>query len=192
LPILPPGVQVKAPVASKHTAKKSLAARSAPRPKANVKAKVEPIPEPAAEPTAEVSAEPTSEPVVTAAEEPSKPTQEKAIESEATAQMPDAGLDPALALEEPTAPKKVAKAEKHVSRKSSTPKRSIANVKLAKGLFVVTKEACAMTSEPAADGTVMLTVKSSKKIWVENVDDNFVRAFNKAGDPGYISKDCVQ
>lgn len=59
------------------------------------------------------------------------------------------------------------------------------------GMFVVTRDSCPMMREPASEGEPMITVKPSKKIWVEKVDEQWVRGFNKAGEPGYISKDCV-
>jgi hypothetical protein len=59
------------------------------------------------------------------------------------------------------------------------------------GMFVVTKSACPMTREPASDSAQMIVVKPSHKIWVENVDPNWVKGFNKAGEAGYISRDCV-
>ena len=64
--------------------------------------------------------------------------------------------------------------------------------KYAKGAYVTTKGACKMHREPASDSPSMLTVKAAKKIWVEKVDDTWVRGFNKAGEGGYISKDCVE
>jgi hypothetical protein len=48
-----------------------------------------------------------------------------------------------------------------------------------------------MTREPASDSAQMIVVKPSHKIWVENVDPNWVKGFNKAGEAGYISRDCV-
>ena len=58
------------------------------------------------------------------------------------------------------------------------------------GMFVTTKEACPMMRSPTTTGESMLTVKASKKIWVEDAGDGWVKAFNKAGEPGYVSKDC--
>jgi len=61
-----------------------------------------------------------------------------------------------------------------------------------KGQFVTTKDACPMMRSPASTGETMLTVKAQKKIWVEDAGDGWVKAFNKAGEPGYVSKECVQ
>ena len=60
------------------------------------------------------------------------------------------------------------------------------------GSFVVTKEACPMMRTPASTGEPMLTVKPSKKIWVEQAGDGWVKGWSKSGEAGYIAKDCVQ
>ena len=62
----------------------------------------------------------------------------------------------------------------------------------AHGMFANTKQACPMLREPASESAKMITVKADRKIWVEEVDGSWVRAFNKAGEPGYVSKDCFQ
>jgi outer membrane biosynthesis protein TonB len=59
------------------------------------------------------------------------------------------------------------------------------------GSFVTTKDACPMMRSPASTGETMLTVKASKKIWVEDAGDGWVKAYNKSGEAGYVSKDCV-
>lgn len=60
------------------------------------------------------------------------------------------------------------------------------------GRFMTTKDSCQMRREPASEGETMITVKPYKKIWVEEVDQGWVRGFNKAGEPGYLNRDCFQ
>ena len=94
---------------------------------------------------------------------------------------------------EPT--KKAKKAKKPVAKaepKKKAPKAAAKKAKGGAGMFVVTKDACPMMREPASESEPMITVKPSKKIWVESVDDQWVRGFNKAGEGGYISRDCVE
>ena len=89
------------------------------------------------------------------------------------------------------APKKVV--EKKAKRAVANSASSESGAKsLASGIYVVTKERCPMSREPASESPVVLTVKAEKKIWVEEVDGQWVRAFNKAGEPGYIQRDCVK
>lgn len=59
------------------------------------------------------------------------------------------------------------------------------------GIFVTTKSECPMHRAPASDSELMLTVKASKKLWVEEVDQEWVKGFNKAGEAGYISRECL-
>jgi hypothetical protein len=84
------------------------------------------------------------------------------------------------------------------AEETETPKAPAAKKHVAKagskssGKFVVTKSECKMMRSPASEGEPMIVVKAEKKIWVENVDQNWVKGFNKAGDAGFIAKDCVQ
>lgn len=105
--------------------------------------------------------------------------------TEATESTEPAASESAPAPESKPAPKKakVAKAKKS-SHKVAQHKSS------GHGLFMTTKDSCPMMREPASTGDQMITVKASKKIWVEEVDDSWVRGFNKAGEPGYLSRDC--
>lgn len=59
------------------------------------------------------------------------------------------------------------------------------------GIFVTTKEACPAKRAPASEAEPVFSVKAARKIWVEQVDEKWVRAYNKAGEPGYVSRDCV-
>ena len=103
-----------------------------------------------------------------------------------------AGDDSGMPEEKPA--KKAKKAKKPVAKAEPKKKAPKAAKKSAggAGMFVVTKDACPMMREPASEGEPMITVKPSKKIWVESVDDQWVRGFNKAGEGGYISRDCVE
>jgi len=92
------------------------------------------------------------------------------------------------------AKKKAATAEsekiKPAADKKSRKPASVSQVGV--GHFVRTKDACPMLRQPASDSEEMLTVKPAKKIWVEDVDANWVKAFNKEGEPGFIQKDCLE
>lgn len=96
--------------------------------------------------------------------------------------------------EDPSAPAAAAPKEKKASKKKSEKKASkTASAPVATGgSFVTTKEACPMMRTPASTGETMFTVKASKKIWVEDAGDGWVKGFNKAGEPGYLSKECLQ
>ncbi len=121
-------------------------------------------------PTAEVVGESTHKTVVD-----DVPAQQNVTEQPAPAEEP----------KKAASPKKQAKQAKVPAKKKS-------GTKLAQGVFVTTKEPCPMTREPASESAPMITVKAQKRIWVEEVDESWVRAFNKAGEPGYISRECVQ
>lgn len=119
-------------------------------------------------------------------EEPAAPPSSTLVE-EATgdSSMPS----PAEMPEKPA--KKSKKAVKPAVAKKAPKSHKVAKSKPGRGYFVTTKEACPMMREPASEGSQMITVRASKKIWVEEVDETWVRGFNKAGEPGYISRDCV-
>jgi type IV secretory pathway VirB10-like protein len=80
------------------------------------------------------------------------------------------------------APKRKAAAPAAASARS---KASVAG----KGRFMTTRESCPLLREPASDRQLTV-VKGERKIWIEEVDESWVRAYNKAGEPGYISRDC--
>ena len=87
---------------------------------------------------------------------------------------------------------------KPVIAKSSKPMKSRGSSIAAKivrkdpGVYVMTREACPMTREPASESARMITVKPAKKLWVEKVEGGkWFRAYNKAGEPGYIDGNCV-
>ena len=94
----------------------------------------------------------------------------------------------------PVAPEAAPKTSHKSSKAShqathSTPHKK-ASSKVAAGKFLMTKDSCEMHREPASESAKMITVKASRKIWTEDVDSNWVRAYNKTGEPGFISKDC--
>ncbi len=101
---------------------------------------------------------------------------------------------------DPSAPLAAEPKEKKVSKKKKSPAKKAAasasneeapSAKVG-GSFVTTKEACPMMRSPASTGETMLTVKASKKIWVEDAGEGWVKAYNKAGEPGYVAKECVE
>lgn len=102
----------------------------------------------------------------------------------------DAGF-PAVGQEEEVAPAPAPKpVKKAVKKKTPKPKRKKASISNSPGRFMVTISDCPMLREPGAEGELMLTVRSSRKIWTEEVDPSWVRAYNKSGEAGYLSRDC--
>jgi hypothetical protein len=64
--------------------------------------------------------------------------------------------------------------------------------KYAGGSYMTTTDACPMMRGPASVGAPMVVVKPAKKVWVEESDPSWVKAYNKAGEPGYLSKECFK
>jgi outer membrane biosynthesis protein TonB len=129
------------------------------------------------EPAPPVPEQAPSEPVPMLAEEP--------------ATMP--GMEQPSTEEAPvkkSSPKKEKKAK--VARSEAPAPKKTKSASSGGGKFVVTKDACPMMRSPASTAETMLTVKPSKKIWVEQAEDGWVKGFNKAGEAGYISTDCVE
>ena len=93
--------------------------------------------------------------------------------------------------EAPPAPEPQPKKSSH-SKHAAKEKKSKASKVASGGKFMTTKDSCPMMREPASEGSPMIVVKPSRRIWVELVDENWVRGFNKAGEPGYLSKECFQ
>ncbi len=62
--------------------------------------------------------------------------------------------------------------------------------KKAAGLFMTTKSKCPMMREQGTEGTPMFVVKAERKLWVEAVDQEWVKGFDKNGEPGYLSRNC--
>jgi hypothetical protein len=142
-------------------------------------ASAEPPPPPAAEPNE--SADP-------AIPEPEVSSAPPVADDSNTTMFQDTPADD----ESASASEKVADDVKPVKKKSKV-KHNAANAPAGKGQFVTTKEACAMLREPASDeGDKVGTTKANRKIWVENVDENWVKGFNKAGEAGFIKRDCVE
>jgi hypothetical protein len=164
---------------------------------------------PGAEPSSPVAdAVPLTPPASTAATAPADVT----APATATAEEPPgnalgASEEPAApsaetptAPSEPAAPKKSshsAKQASHAHKEKTkhehgheTSGKAAKTSSSGKGTFMTTKDSCPMMREPASDGAPMIVVKPARKIWVEKVDKDWVRGFNKAGEPGYLSKDC--
>lgn len=133
------------------------------------------------------------QPEETASTQVSEQTTEAATTSEA-APMPE----PVAEETQPATPqveKKAVLPKKAMKVSAKTPKvraRVPASSSRSAGLYVKTLSACPMTREPASESDPMLTVKPAKRIWVEKVEGGqWYRAFNKAGEPGYIASDCA-
>jgi len=60
------------------------------------------------------------------------------------------------------------------------------------GIYVTTKAVCPIRREPAGESEVIAKTKVPRKLWVQKVDEKWVRAYVKSGDPGYISTDCFE
>lgn len=74
--------------------------------------------------------------------------------------------------------------------KPSVPKEG-KPMKLAVGLYGIVKDACPMRKEKDQEANVMLTLRVGKRIWVERIDEEWVRGYNKAREPGYIRSTCL-
>jgi hypothetical protein len=91
--------------------------------------------------------------------------------------------------EEVNVPPAKPKAKAKVAAPAQAPTRTRASVSVGKGRFMTTTDSCPLLREPAS-AEQMTVVKGERKIWVEEVDESWVRAFNKSGEPGYISREC--
>lgn len=76
--------------------------------------------------------------------------------------------------------------------KKTTQAKKTAKSSSGKGGFKVTTSDCPMMRKPASEGSPMITVKATRKVWVEEIDQNWVRGFNKAGKPGYLNRSCFE
>jgi len=122
---------------------------------------------------------------------PDVPKPDPAISEDLFATDPAPVSEPAAPAAEPEPVKKAEKKPaKKASKQASKSKKSKGSA--SGGHFVKTKDSCPMLREPASTSEQMIVVKPARKIWVEEVDGTWVRAFNKAGDPGYINRDCVE
>lgn len=143
---------------------------------------------------------PLNEPAPVAEEQPPAPPSPGQQEEPMPLLTEDAGGMPGMeeAPVEQSAPVQKAskpKKEKVVKAEPKAPKASpkkVAKASSGKGSFVTTKDACPMLREPASTSETMLTVKPARKIWVEQAETGWVKGFNKAGEAGYISQDCVE
>jgi hypothetical protein len=78
------------------------------------------------------------------------------------------------------------------TQETSAPKAKKHYDKYAGGAYMTTTDSCPMMRGPASVGAPMVVVKPAKKIWIEESDPAWVKAYNKAGEPGYLSKDCFK
>ncbi len=60
------------------------------------------------------------------------------------------------------------------------------------GIYVTTKTVCPIRREPASESEEIAKTKAPRKIWVQKVDANWVRAYVKSGDPGFINMECFE
>lgn len=144
---------------------------------------------PAPPPQAEEKAPIASAPVATKAPEPREALPTDSSQDQIP-QLTDEAAQPSTPETAPApapTPTKVKKAKKAAKTADASPAPVAA-----KGQFVTTKDACPMMRSPASTGETMITVKAARKIWVEDAGEGYYKAWNKAGEPGYVSKDCVQ
>lgn len=92
---------------------------------------------------------------------------------------------------QPEKPAKKPKAAKLPSKPAAQKTAKASKGVGAKGKFVMTNASCPLMREPASTSEPIAHTAPSRKIWVEQVDTEWVRGWNKAGEPGYISSDCV-
>jgi hypothetical protein len=76
--------------------------------------------------------------------------------------------------------------------KKDTPAKAKKSAKGDAGIYVTTKSVCPIRREPASESDEIAKTKAPRKIWVQKVDEKWVRAYVKSGDPGYISTDCFE
>lgn len=121
--------------------------------------------------------------------QPSEPMPMLAEEPESLPGMETPAVAEAPAPKKKEKKEKVAKSEAAPAPKAKkTAKKSVSSG----GQFVVTKDACPMMRSPASTSETMLTVKPARKIWVEDAGAGWVKGWNKAGEEGFIAKDCVE
>jgi len=70
--------------------------------------------------------------------------------------------------------------------------RAPASAAASGGTYMTTKMVCPILRAPASESEPMSAVKVPRKIWVEKVDDQWVRAYTKSGEPGYVSTSCLE
>lgn len=80
------------------------------------------------------------------------------------------------------------KAEKHKDKAVAHHKAHKAE---GKGHFAYTTGECKLQRSPASEHSLGMT-KASRKIWVVDVDDQWVKVWNKDGHEAFISRDCLK
>lgn len=134
----------------------------------------------------------------TAEEKPVEPEKkaEDLLPEPAPVQATAPGAGDLFEQQEPSAPPQPEKAPAKKAKAAKLPSKPAKAAKVAKGVgakgkFVMTKDACPLMREPASTSEPIAKTVPSRKIWVEQVDAEWVRGWNKAGEPGYISSECV-
>ena len=174
---------------------------------------------PETKPEAMAETKPMTKPVKTAKAKAKPKAEEKPVEEKmettptpdtSTAAAPDV-VTPEPAYDEASAPQHVqandqefkdekpvkAPKEKKAEKKhkavadASSETHSEKHAKMGKGHFVYTTGECPLLRKPASEDSLGQT-RTARKIWVEDVDSKWVRGYNKAGEPAYISRDCIK
>lgn len=150
------------------------------------------LPETDSEPGADVA-----EPAFADEAAPAEPSADEMMDEAAPAAPPS---QPAKAPKAPKTAKVERKAEKKaeekaakkaVAAKASKGSKSPARKTASKEGFRTTTTSCEMHASPASASPVVLTVPGSKKLWIEEHDESWVKAFRKKGH-GFLSRDCFE
>ncbi|MCM2281956.1 MAG: hypothetical protein NDI61_08940 [Bdellovibrionaceae bacterium] len=144
----------------------------------------EPVALPESEPDP-MDVPPPTEPAKVAQPAP-EPEEDDSVDEPAPQAKPKAKVQQAKKAKEPVekVTEKVAAKPKAKSAKTS---RKVAS----KEGFRTTKAECEMHKSAAADSPVLITVAASRKLWVEEHNEEWVKAFRKTGH-GFISRDCFE
>ncbi len=93
------------------------------------------------------------------------------------------------AVEKKVATKKVV--EKKVAKAAPKAKKVAKASKKGKGYFAWTADTCKLQRAPASTKSLGETA-ASKKIWVEDYDEKFVKVWNKAGEEAFLARECLK
>lgn len=142
------------------------------------------IDEPPMDTTAQDSdydSEPVSEQPLAQDPSPDEPAEAEAFE------VPQPVVKPSKAVK-PTKLVKAPKVEKNSKKKVT---KAGGRKTASKEGFRTTAGECRMHKSASSSSPVLITVSASKKIWVEDHNDGWVKAFRKSGH-GYLSRKCFE
>ncbi len=88
-------------------------------------------------------------------------------------------------------PAKVEKSAKTAKQETKAPVKSVQQAANKKEGFRMLKQDCEMHRDPASDSPVLITVKGDRKLWIEDVDDSWVKGFRQKGH-GFMEKNCFE